>query len=152
MYSYPHPIKSNQPARIFFIRLLLLFDLIDGTARDSTSTSSPFSSLRITSNLLSSKSQPTYASFRLNPNQIIQKCLPKLPRKSHPPPVKHQQEKRPPRRRRKLARRPPPRLVTRRRGPRPERRPTLPTSTKVRIAHSILGRVTCLVLHHYHSL
>lgn len=49
-----------------------------------------------------------------------------------PPPARHQQA-RPQLRRRRLARRPPPRQATRRSAQRPGRRPTAPTSTRVRL-------------------
>jgi hypothetical protein len=69
----------------------------------------------------------TFTTFAHN-FQPLPKCLPK-PQQRRSPPPRHLPPRPPPRRRR-LARRPP-QLVTRRSEPRPARRPTLHTSTKV---------------------
>ena len=64
-----------------------------------------------------------------NPTQTHQKCLQKL-RRNPPPPERPPLAKLPPRRRRPERRPPPLPRATRRSAPRPERRPTRPTSTK----------------------
>ena len=77
---------------------------------------------------LSSTSFQHLYDFHVN-NFQHPKCLPK-PQQRRSPPPRHLPP-RPPLRRRRLERRPR-RLATRRSAPRPARRPTLPTSTKVR--------------------